>query len=63
MRNPYCMISMLIGFLSMNLAFAQSDCLDELDCGSGWLQLTDADRKNVNKKLRRLFVSISISQS
>ena len=47
----------------MNLAFAQSDCLDELDCGSGWLQLTDADRKNVNKKLRRLFVSISISQS
>ena len=63
MRNPYCMISMLIGFLSMNLAFAQSDCLDELDCGSSWLQLTDADRKNVNKKLRRLFVSISISQS
>ena len=47
MRNPYCMISMLIGFLTMNLAFAQSDCLDELDCGSSWLQLTDADRTGV----------------
>ena len=38
MRNRYCMISMLMGLLSMNLALAQSDCLDELDCESSWLQ-------------------------
>ena len=47
MRNRYCMISMLMGLLSMNPAHAQSDCLDELDCESSWLQLTDADRAGV----------------
>ena len=47
MRNRYFMISMLMGLLSMNLALAQSDCLDELDCESSWLQLTDADRAGV----------------
>ena len=47
MRNRYCMVIMLMGLLSMNLALAQSDCLDELDCESSWLQLTDADRSGV----------------